>query len=202
MLQLWRLLRIYWAQQTGKLPTFYRCTSFKPILGDPVLMTIERGGIEHNDVSRHLMHSYLHLWRLTWGGCFNLGRMDILESMFWPPMLKSRQRQTSVRWTYIVSLLTCFLFFYLPFSNFRCPARRGSNPINRPLCLRCIYSTRADALCSIFSLSCNYYPSTRALPLYTSSLPSHLNPLLCENPLRHALHTIQVLPQPPILHCS
>jgi hypothetical protein len=70
------------------------------------LATIEHAGIEHNDASRHLMYNYQHLWRLTWGGCFNLERMGTRESMCCPPMLKSRQQRTSVKWMSTVSLRT------------------------------------------------------------------------------------------------
>jgi hypothetical protein len=57
------------------------------MLVDPALVTTEHVGIEHNDASRLLMSSYRHLWRLTWSGCSNLERMDILESTYYLPML-------------------------------------------------------------------------------------------------------------------
>lgn len=75
------------------------------------LATTEHIGIEHNDASRHLISSCQHLWRLIWDGCFNLGRMDIQESMYCLPMLKSRQRQTSVKLMCTVSLTTFLSYF-------------------------------------------------------------------------------------------
>src|ERR1700678_1276551 len=105
---------IYWAQQTGKPTIFYHETPFEPMLDVRALATTEHVEIEHNDVSRHLMSSSRHSWRLTWGGCFNLERMGIQESMCCLPMLKSRQRQTSVKSMCTVSLTTLSLYFYSP----------------------------------------------------------------------------------------
>src|SRR5277367_4138712 len=55
------------------------------MLDVPALVTTEHIGIKHNDAPRHLMSSSRHLWRLPWGGCFNLERMGIQESMYCLP---------------------------------------------------------------------------------------------------------------------
>ena len=167
---------IYWAQQTGKPIIFHYNAPIEPMLDDPALAITEHVGIEHNDMSRRLMTSSPHLWRLTWGGCSNLERTDIQEPMYCLPTLKSRQQQAFVKSTYTVSLTTLSLYLYSPFSDLRPPKYPGLSSSDRCVCL---CRTRAYAMRPIFPYSCDHHASTRALPVDTPPLPPRLDPLIC-----------------------